>query len=155
MKIGKFSHDIRARIVEFIRNARSTHQNAELARPYVWQNVTCSNNTDYEQVWLDSDFDVTEFDSWRNIAVENPQNEYRCFVDIDSTEYGDTQLQVELKVRVPADDQQWLDHLIDVVSYQSMEESLSLKIYKAVGVYLTQEHIASIVEIAGKYTEVV
>lgn len=88
MKIGKFSHDIRARIVEFIRNTRSTHQNAELTRPYVWQNVTCSNNTDYEQVWLDLDFAVTAFDRWRNIVAENPQNEYRCFVDIDSTEYG-------------------------------------------------------------------
>ena len=155
MKIGKFSNDIRARIVEFIRSARSSHENAELARPYVWQNVTCSNNTDYEQVLLDLDFDVTVFDSWCNIAVENPQNEYRCFVDVDSSEYGDTQLQVELKVRVPADDQQWLDHLIDTVSYRLMGESLPLKIYKAVGVYLTQEQIASIVETAGKYTEAV
>ena len=155
MKIGKFSNDIRARIVEFIRSARSSHENAELARPHVWQNVTCSNNTDYEQVLLDLDFDVTVFDSWCNIAVENPQNEYRCFVDVDSSEYGDTQLQVELKVRVPADDQQWLDHLIDTVSYRLMGESLPLKIYKAVGVYLTQEQIASIVETAGKYTEAV
>lgn len=155
MKIGKFSNDIRARIVEFIRSARGSHQNAELARPYVWQNVTCSNNTDYEQVWLDLDFDVTAFDRWRNIVAENTQNEYRCFVDVNSSEYGDTQLRVELKVRVPADDQHWLDHLIDIVSYQLMEESLPLKIYKVVGVYLTQEQIASIVETAGKYTDAV
>lgn len=153
MQIGKRCTDVRARIVDIIRTARANGKirNDELKRPRVWAPVMCSNYTDCEQIVIHSGFDPRDIASWAALADANPNIEYQCFVSHETDEYGDSPTRIELMVRVPADDRQWLDHLVDDCMLGWGGESTAVQIYRKLGVYLNDQQIAEIVKIAGEY----
>lgn len=154
MQIGERCIDVRARIVDIIRTARADGKirNDELKRPRVWAPVMCSNYTDYEHIVIHSAFDPRDFASWAALADANPNIEYQCFISHETDEYGDFPTSIKLMMRVPADDRQWLDYLVDDCMLGWGGESTATQIYRKLGVFLNDQQIAEIVKIAGEKT---
>lgn len=152
MQIGKRCTDVRARIVDIIRTARANGKirNDELKRPRVWAPVMCSNYTDCEYIVFHSGFDPRDLASWAALADANPNIEYQCFMSPETDEYGDSSTSIQLMARVPADDQQWLDYLVNDCMLGSGRESTAMQIYRKLGVFLNDQQIAEIVKIAGE-----
>lgn len=152
MQIGKRCTDVRARIVDIIRTARANGKirNGELKRPRVWVPVTCSNNIDSEHFVFHSGFDPRDVASWAALADANPNIEYQCFMSLETDEYGDSPTCINLMMRAPADDQEWLDYLVNDCMLGWGGESTAMQIYRKLGVFLNDQQIAEIVKIAGE-----
>lgn len=150
MRIGKYSVELRAQIVNVIQSIRKEFTASELKRPLVWVPVVCSNNTDYESMAFDTGFEPREFAHWAALAEANPDSEYQCFASIETDDYGSEHLRVDLMVRVPVEDHQWLDYLTAEYPPNSMTESPEMQIYRKIGVFLNSQQIADIVKISTK-----
>lgn len=150
MRIGKYSVELRAQIVNVIQSIRKEFTASELKRPRVWVPVMCSNYTDCEYIVFHSGFDPRDFASWAALADANPNIEYQCFLSHETDEYGDSPTRIELMARVPVDDQQWLDYLTAEYPPNSMTESPEMQIYRKIGVFLNSQQIADIVKISTK-----
>ena len=148
MRYTKEHQELRSNIAALVRAARkhSVYDRYDYRRPDVWKTVVCSNGQDCEHMILDSSFDPCDFKQWIAIVESNPENEYRCVTSFETDEWGGEQLNVQLEQLVPASDYQWFNHVSSLRGLGACNESLSTRVYRACGIYLSEKQIAAVVD---------
>ena len=148
MRHTKEHSELRNSIAQLVRAARksSVCDRYDYCRPEVWKLVMCSNGQDYEHMILDRSFDPCDFKQWIDIVESNPNRTYHCVTSVETDDWGDERLSVQLEQLVPASDYQWFEHLSSLRGLGARSESLETRVYRACGVYLTNKQIAAVVD---------